>query len=54
MKYYARWYNIDGVVVGTHDNEIIEAPSYEEAVKLAYIRENGEPPAPQLWIEEVK
>lgn len=54
MKYRARWYNTDSVVAGLHDNEIIEAISTEEATKIAYQRENGNPPAPMLWLEEVK
>ena len=54
MKYYARWYNSESVVPGLHDNEIIEAASTEEATKIAYTRENGNPPAPMLWLEEVK
>ena len=52
MKYRARWYNADSVVAGLHDNEIIEANSAEEATKIAYQRENGNPPAPMLWLEE--
>ena len=31
-----------------------EAENAEEATKKAYIRENGKPPAPMLWLEEVK
>ena len=54
MKYIARWYNADTIVVGSHDNEIIEANNIEEATKLAYLRENGNPPAPLLWLDEVK
>ena len=37
-----------------HDDEIIEAKDTEEATRLAYIRENGNPPAPVLLLEEVK
>lgn len=54
MKYRARWYNEETVVVGPHDDEIIDAPNITEATKIAYTRENGNPPAPLLWIEEVK
>lgn len=53
-KYLARWYNADSVVAGLHDNEVIEAENTQEATKLAYLRENGNPPAPLLWLEEVK
>lgn len=53
MKYIARWYNQDTIVPGLHDNEIIEAKDTAEATKLAYQRENGTPPAPMLWLEEV-
>lgn len=54
MKYIARWYNAETVVHGSHDDEIIEAANTEEATKIAYTRENGNPPAPMLWLEEVK
>lgn len=54
MKYKAHWYNVDSVVHGQHDDEIIEASSTEEATRKAYERENGNPPAPMLWLEEVK
>ena len=54
MKFRAKWYNADTVVESPHDNEIIEAENTEEATKKAYIRENGNPPAPMLWLEEGK
>ncbi len=54
MKYLARWYNVETVVAGLHDNEVIEAANAEEATKIAYSRENGNPPAPILWLEEIK
>ena len=54
MKFRACWYNQDTVVAGLHDSEIIEAENAEEATKIAYSRENGNPPAPMLWLEEVK
>ena len=54
MKFRAKWYNADTVVESSHDKEIIEAENTEEATKKAYIRENGNPPAPMLWLEEVK
>lgn len=53
MKYLARWYNNDSVVKGQHDNEVIEAEDTEAATKIAYKRENGNPPAPVLWLQEV-
>lgn len=54
VKYIARWYNQESIVPGLHDNEIIEAKDTSEATKIAYQRENGNPPAPMLWLEEVK
>lgn len=54
MKFKAQWYNMDTVVASKHDDEIIEAKDVEEATKKAYLRENGNPPAPMLFLEEVK
>ena len=54
MKFKAIWYNMDTVVTSEHDDEIIEAKDTEEATRLAYIRENGNTPAPVLLLEEVK
>ena len=54
MKFRARWYNQDSVVESIHDDELIDAPNTEEATKLAYILENGNPPALMLFLEEVK
>lgn len=54
MKFKAHWYNQDSVVASPNDDKIIIANSVEEATRLAYMQENGNPPAPMLWLEEVK
>ena len=54
MKYKARWYNVDSVVHGQHDDDIIGGSSTEGATRKAYEREKGNPPALMLWLEEVK
>ena len=49
--YIAHWYNEDQVVC---DDGPFKARDEEEAKNIAYRRKNGNPPAPLLWLEEVK
>lgn len=52
MKFIAHWYDQDEIKVT--DSEPIVANSTEEATRIAYTRHNGNPPAPILWLEEIK
>lgn len=49
MKYKPLWYDQDSVV---KEDPVIEANSEEEARDKAYIRYNGNPPAPLLYLYE--
>ena len=49
-RFIAHWYNEEKVV--SNDGPF-EAESKEEAERIAYMRMNGSPPAPLLWLEEV-
>jgi len=48
--YIAHWYDQDQIVC---DDGPFEAPSKDEAMRMAYRRKNGKGPGPMLWIEEV-
>ena len=50
-KYIAHWYDQDQVVC---DDGPFVAMNKEEAVRKAYERKNGNPPAPMLSLEEVE
>jgi len=50
MKYIPIWYNQETVV---KEDAPIEAASMEEARDKAYIKYNGNPPAPLLSLKEV-
>ncbi len=51
MKYIPIWYNQDNIV---KEDAPIEASDKEDATRKAYIRYNGNPPAPLLSLEEVR
>ena len=48
MKYRAIWYNQESFV----KIDVIEAANKEDATSKAYLKYNGNPPAPLLSIEE--
>ena len=50
MKYIIMWYDQESV----KKTDIIKADSKEEARDKAYMKYNGNPPAPLLSIEEEK
>ena len=52
MKYKVTWYNQNEIV--SVESELIEAANEEEARSKAYIRYNGNPPGPMVYLEEVK
>lgn len=51
MKFIAHWYNQDELIAT--DSEIIEAENAEDATSKAFMKHNGHPPAPLLWLESV-
>ena len=51
MKFIPMWYDADSVV---KTDPVIEAKDREEATKKAFSAYNGNPPAPLLYLEEVK
>lgn len=51
MKYIPTWYDQDSIV---KEDPPIEANDKEEAMRKAYIKYNGNPPAPLLSLQEVK
>ena len=50
MKFKAIWYDQETVI---KIDESIEAANKEEATSKAYLKYNGNPPAPLLTIEEM-
>ena len=50
MKYIPIWYDQDSVV---KQDPPIEAKDKEEATRKAYLKYNGNPPAPLLALQEV-
>ena len=50
MKYIPIWYDQDSVV---KEDAPIEAKDKEEATRKAYLKYNGNPPAPLLALQEV-
>lgn len=50
-KFKVTWYDQNSIV--QEDVEPVEAENEEEAVKKAYIRYNGNPPAPLLSLTQI-
>ena len=50
MKFIPIWYNQDAIVA---QDPPIEAKDREDARNKAYMKHNGNPPAPILYLEEV-
>lgn len=51
-KWIAHWY--DQTEVKYTDPEHIFADTEEDAINIAWSRQNGHPPAPVLYLEEVQ
>ena len=51
MKFLAVWYDQDSIV--QEDKDPIEATNEVEARDKAYIRYNGNPPAPLLYLKKL-
>ena len=51
MKFIPIWYDQDSIV---KEDPPIEATDKEEAMRKAYTKYNGNPPAPLLSLQEVR
>lgn len=51
MKFIAHWYDQESIKYT--DPTPIEADNAEEATKIAWSHQNGNPPAPLLYLEQV-
>lgn len=52
MKYKVTWYNQTQIV--SVDPEPVEATNEEEARSKAFVRYNGNPPGPMVYLEVIE